>query len=313
MFKRRNIKSIQIKISICRDVLEAIFDECDRNNIDETGGRIIGYYRQHENKLNITACGLIGPGPNARRSPTSFFQDGGYQETVFRKIEAEHPKIEHLGNWHTHHVNGLNTLSTGDTDTYTRIVNHEKHNTDFFYALLVVAKSQAFYNLERYLVKHFLLKRGESLVYEIPNSKVNITKEPAIYLDKVKAITEILKREPVSPDLISAQPNINHIRARDKEFISEMHLGLKPFFSKQTEGIYWRGKLNLIDNTSVDLIVLESVNEGRPSYSITLASSSARLFQCNRLYLKRSFGSAWKAIYSLERDLNREIFEKIKK
>ena len=103
-----------------------------------------------------------------RRSPTSFFQDGEYQETIFRKIEAEHTEIEHLGNWHTHHVNGLNTLSSGDIETYKRIVNHEKHNTDFFYALLVVSKNQTFYNRERYLMKHFLFKRGESLVYEDP-------------------------------------------------------------------------------------------------------------------------------------------------
>lgn len=313
MLKRRNVKSLQTKISICKDVLESIFDECDRNNIDETGGRIIGYYRQHDNKLNITACGLIGSGPNARKSPTSFFQDGVYQETVFRKIEAEHPEIEHLGNWHTHHVNGLSTLSTGDIDTYTKIVNHEKHNTDFFYALLIVAKNRAFYSRERYLAKHFLLKRGGSLVYEIPNSQVKITKEPAIYIDKVKTITEIINKESVSSPSISGQPNINHIRATDKEFISGIYPELKPFFSKQTKSIYWRGKLNLIDNTSVELLVLESVNEDRPSYSITLAASSAQLFQCHRLYIKRSFDSAWKAVYLLERDLNREIFEKIRK
>ena len=66
MFKRKKIEGFHIKISICKDVLEAIFDECDKNNIDETGGRIVGYYQQGDNKLNIKACGLIGPGPNAQ-------------------------------------------------------------------------------------------------------------------------------------------------------------------------------------------------------------------------------------------------------
>ena len=42
--------------------------------------------------------------------------------------------IEHLGNWHTHHVNGYPNLSGGDVATYRRIVNHELHNLDFFYA-----------------------------------------------------------------------------------------------------------------------------------------------------------------------------------
>lgn len=313
MFKRKKIEGIQARVSICKDVIEAIFDECDKNNIDETGGRIVGYYQQDDNKLNIKACGLIGPGPNARRSPTSFFQDGEYQETIFRKIEAEHTEIEHLGNWHTHHVNGLNTLSSGDIETYKRIVNHEKHNTDFFYALLVVSKNQTFYNRERYLMKHFLFKSGESLVYEIPSSQVKLTKEPAVFIEKAIATDEISKKESIPLPLISNQPTINHIRARDKEFISAMYSGLKTFFSKQTESIYWKGKLNLIDNTDVELFVLESIDEGRPSYSITLTASSAQLFRCHQLYLKRTFDSAWKAVYLFERDLNCEIFEKIKK
>ena len=35
--------------------------------------------------LLIRALGVIEPGPNARRSPTSFFQDGEYQTEVFRQ------------------------------------------------------------------------------------------------------------------------------------------------------------------------------------------------------------------------------------
>ena len=57
---------------------------------------------------------MLEPGPNAQRSPTYFFQDGDHQEKLFRAIEASHPDIEHLGNWHTHHVNGYPTLSGGD-------------------------------------------------------------------------------------------------------------------------------------------------------------------------------------------------------
>lgn len=313
MFKRKTIKGIKVKISICRDVLEAIFDECDRNNADETGGRIIGYYYKKGNKLNIKACGLIGPGPNARRSPTSFFQDGEYQETIFRKIEAKYPEVEHLGNWHTHHVNGLSVLSSGDIDTYKRVVNHEKHNTDFFYALLVVAKSHAFYNQERYIVKHFLFKRGANSVCEIPNSQVKFNKEPTVFIENLKADKEIFEKETIQVPLTSSPSTANIIRARDKEVISEMYQGVKTFLSKQTSSLYWRGQLGLINNTSVEILVLESINENKLSYSIALTSSSAQLFQSNQFYINRSFDSAWKAIYSFERDLNREIFERNKK
>jgi hypothetical protein len=313
MFKSKKIEGSQVNISICKDVLEAIFAECDCSNIDETGGRIIGYGHQDDNKLNIKVCGLIGPGPNARRSPTSFFQDGEYQETIFRKIEAEYPEIEHLGNWHTHHVNGLSILSSGDIHTYKRIVNHEKHNTDFFYALLVVSKNQTFYNRERYLVKHFLFKRGESSVSEIPSSQIKLIKEHAVFVEKPIATYDIPKKESAPLQLLSDQPVINQIRATDKEIISAVYPGLKTFFSKQTKCVYWRGEINLIDNTAAELFVLESINEGRPSYSIALAASTAQLYRCHQLYLKRTFDSAWKAVYLLERDLNCEIFGKMTK
>ncbi len=313
MFKRKKIEGLRVKVSICKDVLEAIFDECDTNDIDETGGRIVGYYCQQDNKLNVKVCGLIGPGPNARRSPTSFFQDGEYQETIFRKIEAKYPEVEHLGNWHTHHVNGLSVLSSGDIATYKRVVNHEKHNTDFFYALLVVAKNHTFHNRERYLVKHFLLNRGASSVCEIPNSQVKFTKEPAVFIDNLKANQKISEKETIQVPFTSSPSTANIIRARDKEFISEIYSEIKAFFSKKTESLYWRGKLNLIDNSSIEVLVLESINQGKPSYSITLSASSKHLFQCHQLYLKRTFDSAWKAVYLFERDLNNEIFKKIKK
>src|SRR5208283_2840426 len=105
------------------------------------------------------------PGPNAQRSATYFLQDGDYQEKLFRAIEAQHPEVEHLGNWHTHHVNGYPTLSGGDISTYRNIVNHRNHNTDFFYALLVVRKNQG--GAERYETKHFFLRRGDDTVHEI--------------------------------------------------------------------------------------------------------------------------------------------------
>lgn len=312
MFKRKKIKDFQVNISICKEILEAIFDECDGNNVNETGGRIIGYYSQKSNKLDIKAYGLIGPGPNARKSPTSFFQDGVYQETVFRDIEAEHSEIEHLGNWHSHHVNGLDMLSSGDIDTYTRIVNHEKHNTDFFYALLVVAKNHTFHNQGRYLVRHFIFKRGESLIYEVPNTQVKIIKRSPLFIDKIKVTKATPDKESLSISSDFNGSTLKHIRARNKEIISEMYPNLKTFFLKQTNSLYWRGEINLIDNVPVELLVLETINEGMPSHSISLTSSSAHLFQCNQLYSKRSFDSAWKAIYSFERDLNRETYNKKK-
>lgn len=310
MFKRKKIEGLQVKISICSDVLEAIFNECDKYDMDETGGRIIGYYQHRHATLNIEVCGLIGPGPNARRSSTSFFQDGEHQELLFRKIETEHPDIEHLGNWHTHHVNGLATLSSGDIDTYKRIVNHEKHNTDFFYALLVVAKNSSHKNRERYIVKHFLLRRDEPLVYEVPDSQVRVIKKRPIFVDRV--VSKVTEEPPASNISTAPCPTVKDVRLIDKDVMTYMYPNLKPFFSKQTGSVYWKGSIVLINGISVEFLILESVDEATPLYSVTLAGSGLQRFQCRELYLKRQFDSAWKAAWSFEQDLNREIFNNLK-
>jgi beta-lactamase superfamily II metal-dependent hydrolase len=168
-------------IVLYRAALEAIFDECDRHEHDETGGRLLGTYHTTDRaSLTIEVSGVIEPGPHARRSHSSFFQDGSYQARVFRQVEAEVPEIEHLGNWHTHHVNGFPTLSSGDRATYHRTVNHNEHNTDFFYALLVVARNRELAG-ERYACKHFIFFRGDPNGYELPSSAVQIVDRPIVW------------------------------------------------------------------------------------------------------------------------------------
>src|SRR5258708_4503794 len=83
-------------ISIARHALESIFDECDRYDADETGGRLLGTYREKDGRTEIEVKAVLEPGPNAERSPTYFMQDGEHQERLFRAIEANHPEIEHL-------------------------------------------------------------------------------------------------------------------------------------------------------------------------------------------------------------------------
>ena len=147
--------------------LKVVFDECDRFDHDETGGRLVGTFAEHGGKLTIHVTGIIESGPQATRSRVSFFQDGAHQEVIFRQIESRHPEIEHLGNWHTHHVNGLPTLSGGDLETYYRTVNHQNHNTPFFYALLVTAKHRTSDPRRRYSIKHFVFRRGDKDFYEV--------------------------------------------------------------------------------------------------------------------------------------------------
>lgn len=291
-------KKPQVNIYIPKDALNVVFDECDQFDSDETGGRLIGCYQKKGNKYNIEVSGIIDPGPKARRAPTSFFQDGDYQEKIFRLVEEKHPQIEHLGSWHTHHVNGLTTLSSGDRSTYQRIVNHRLHNTDFFYALLVIEKKVNF--KQRYVIKHYFLRRNDDTIYEIPDSQVHIVDKPLVW--PRHEVAEVLSSPSVFPT------NVNKERVKDKEFFAEFYPDFKPLFSKNTNIFYWKGKIHLVDNTRVDMLIMENMTDDGWAYSITATDPSMADMMTS--YKGHMFKSARAAMFKMERDINREIYLK---
>lgn len=299
MFKSRKSP---VSISIARAGLESIFDECDQYDVDETGGRLIGSYRKKRSHYDIQVLGVIGPGPNARRSGTSFFQDGEYQEGIFRSIEESHANVEHLGNWHTHHVNGFPTLSAGDKNTYFNTVNHEKHNTDFFYALLVVHKNRG--RDPRYEVKHYFFRRGDDTVYEIPDAQVRLVNTPILWPPKSDRATPLSDL----PQQSTQQTAPNLERAKDQELFSDLYPNLKALLSKSIGALYWKGSLPLVDGSRVEVVVLEDSANGVPYYSITTAHEKTILSDVSAHYKERRFPSARHAVLHLERDLNQTIY-----
>ncbi len=295
-------KTSNVKLSIRRRVLDEICDECDRFAVDETGGRIIGTYQKNNKGYEIQVLDVIGAGPNAKRSPTTFFQDGEYQEKVFRAMEAKQPEIEHLGNWHTHHVNGLRTLSSGDKATYRRIVNHDSHNTDFFYALLVVEKTSD--RNQRYEMKHYVLLRGGDSIYEIPDQDIEILEDLGVRCGDGEAATEITR--PLY-EMVS-DPDAKIERVKDQEFFSEFYPGLKAIFPKSLGTLCWKGSFPLVDGSQAEVVAMENSEERQPSYSIAIARPILESPGKVGSYKDRSFKSARQAILHLERDLNRELY-----
>jgi hypothetical protein len=299
---KRNFRSIHI--DIYRGALETIFDECDRYERDETGGRLIGTFKESfTGKLTLTLSGVIEPGPKTSRSAVSLYQDGDYQERVFRAVEAKHPKIEHLGNWHTHHVNGYPTLSSGDQQTYHRIVNHEKHNTNIFYALLVTQKNHNGKSLARYEVKHFLFFRGDRSQYEIAEDQIRILDEKLIWPSAGINIDI-----PEKSDVVEAPVAITDQRARDNEFFNELRPDLKPYLTKTGKRVYWRGPLQLVDDTTVDVVVAELDEDGPPAYGIVVKGEPAEMNALVRTVSDERFRSARQAVMLIERELNRGIY-----
>jgi len=289
-----------VDITIYRAALEAVFDECDQYDDDETGGRLVGEYSVGwRRKLAITVSGLIGPGPKTKRNATYLMQDGDYQEKVFRELEAQHPKIEHLGNWHTHHMNGYPTLSSGDRKTYHRVVNHEKHNTDFFYALLVTTKNAGKTGLDRYNIKHFLVFRDDPGEHEISPSHVQIVDRPLIGTGGHRA--------PTAETSVISSP-LAEQRVRDSEFFGMLQPELRPFRSKDSGGVYWRGPITLVDNSRAQVVVAEVEEKGEASYAVSFKTDHALTEPDAGSYASKRFHSAREAVVLLERELNRAIY-----
>lgn len=312
MFGINSVKEMNFKINvkIRKCVLESIFDECDQHNMDETGGKLIGFYKFNRGKLYLEIADVLAPGPNTRRSPTSLFQDGVYQEDLFRQIEMKYPKIEHLGSWHSHHVNGLSTLSQGDITTYTNTVNHSKYNVDFFYALLITKKN-IIKSKNRYTLRHFLFHRGSTPMMEIPEKmiKVDTISSP------LSKISQPLKTHPKTIKTINIdnKKDLLEIRALDKTIISKFYPTIKPFLAKSNQTFYWRGKLTLLDDRCYEILVLESDDKKQKPYSIKLNKRDAPLFEIANNYSMKMFESASKAIFTFEHDLNAELYKKREK
>ena len=294
-----------VRLVLPRSVLVAVFDECDRHAKDETGGRVIGTYTDSGGQLTIQVNGVIGPGSRASRTPTSFYQDGEEQERIFRQLEQSNPEIEHLGNWHTHHVNGLATLSVGDVTTYQRIVNHVQHNTSFFYALLVVAKLRKGEPHGRYTVKHYLLRREDHRVYEIPPSQIDLTDSPLVSAETPQVIPSVGAQASV-PEVL-AKPE----RVFDRDVVSEFYRAVRPYSSPRL-GIYWRGQIELVDASNVEVVVLEGTTVSQTTYSVTLRDPPMSLETTAAALAQREFLSARAALITAERICNRALYEQLR-
>lgn len=290
-----------VRIVIPRAALTAVFDECDRVDVDETGGRLVGTFVEDGKKLTVEVTGVIGPGARARRTPTSFFQDGEEQERIFRAIERHHPATEHLGNWHTHHVNGFPTLSAGDIDTYRRTVNHANHNTSFFYALLVVAKHVGRGADARYAVKHYVLRRQDDRVYEVPSGNVK-------YVD-AKLTWPADRKDTVEPADTLEPGHID--RVYDRDILSEFYRGIRPYASPSL-GVYWRGMLELVDGTDVEVLTVERQSASTVTYSFVLRKPPEHLASVAEELSRRQFPSARGALIEGERACNRALYQRLR-
>jgi len=82
----------------------------------ETGGELFGLYLPSG---AFVVQVVTGPGPNARRTSTSFYQDAAYLRAVGVAAFERHA-LQHGGTWHSHHALDLAEPSGGDSRTMVR-------------------------------------------------------------------------------------------------------------------------------------------------------------------------------------------------
>lgn len=158
-----------LEILFDRNVSFYILHELRKHPDVEEGGKYIGYIcgpgdpRLQKFDMNrkahaIVITDFLPGGPKAVRTAVEFMPDGEYQEGLFRRVEEMDPAIEHLGSWHSHHCNGLQTLSRGDVEGYFRTVNKARYRPDYFLASLV--KHMPVNPERRDWIEHFLFVRS---------------------------------------------------------------------------------------------------------------------------------------------------------
>jgi len=105
----------------------------------ETGGKLIGRYDVTEGTAHFVVLDYIDSGPRAESSTTHLAPDGQYQEAVFQLLENYDGSLEHIGTWHSHHCNGLQSLSQGDMTGYVETAANPRYSPPYFLAILVTA------------------------------------------------------------------------------------------------------------------------------------------------------------------------------
>lgn len=93
------------------------FDYISRCILDypniETGGQLFGYWTSTGTPVVMY---VIGPGRNAQHHSTSFIQDWDYLQMIGKELHSRY-RIQHIGEWHSHHQLGLAHPSGGDVNT----------------------------------------------------------------------------------------------------------------------------------------------------------------------------------------------------
>jgi hypothetical protein len=141
-------------------------------------------------------------------------------------------------------------------------------------------------------------------VYEIPTAQVRVVDTPVLWPLRAGQA----QSSPNSSERSSREILPNAERVKDQEFFSDFYPSLKTLLSKSAGTLYWKGPLDLIDGSYVEVVAMENSQAGAPFYSIIANCPEPALAKVLTQYRERPFRSARHAILHLQKDFNYAIY-----
>ena len=109
-------------IWLSTDAVGSMVVEAARTDPDETGGMLLGWENPQRNEIVVLA--ILGPGPGAVHTPSSFKPDGAWQQDELATFyERSKGVVTYLGDWHVHPGGGFG-LSRRDRRTMAKTAAH---------------------------------------------------------------------------------------------------------------------------------------------------------------------------------------------
>ena len=210
----------------------------------EVGGKLLGRLRDEGARTVMQVESYIDAGPRSDASARHLHPDGPYQESVYRLIEIFAPGLVHVGSWHTHHPNGLATLSQGDIDGYRKTVNDPRYGLPHFLAMLATGIVDRTPRL-----RYYLFTRGRAEFVELEPERVRLVPRRHS-LEAVLAEVERVssdRREGGAAAAATAVPTedaLRRLRAEDHAWLTAQDFAsLQARVERQTGSVYWEWTL----------------------------------------------------------------------
>ncbi|MEU4095701.1 hypothetical protein [Streptomyces sp. NPDC026673] len=239
---------MRLPLAIHQDVLDRAREEIRAHPHVEVGGKFVGLvegdFRSLDRdwdrqlaRLRVTVLAYLDAGPGKDRSAVHHHSDTDYQYELFQELLRDRPDLQFLGIWHSHHPNGLRTLSPGDERTGLTAVNGG-HEWDFLLSSLAVDTGGLAAG------RHFVFLRGHPAPREIDTAGIRVVDGPNPVAEAVETAARRLRSGRTRPQ-VSAMPAWTTqeagrgLLAEDQAWFGEQLPGMRPYLREGA--LLWQG------------------------------------------------------------------------